>query len=118
MAAQINIQFKESTLDTLIRSTEGLMKSTSFFLPVNGSLPLIDIARRRNICGWEVTKLPGLLFKAKKGDVTLRYYYVTKEWVVNFDDTNRQFEFEHSAHAKQLIRKWFYERERTVHSGA
>lgn len=113
----MNIQFKETILDTFIRSTEGCMKNTSFFLPVDTQTPLIDLTNRRLLCGWEITKLPGLLYKATKGDVTLRFYPCTGEWVVNLDDIGKQFDFDNGADAKNKIRKWLNEnREKQVNS--
>lgn len=105
----MNIQYKETVIDEFIRSTEGLMKHASFFLPVETQLPLIDITKRRNICGWEVVNLPSLFFKASKDGVTVRYYYCTKEWVVNFDDSNKQHEFDDGFIAKQKVRKYLNE---------
>ena len=68
--------------------------------------PIMDVCPRRNICGWEVTKLPGLLFRAVKDGVTVRYYFVTKEWVVNFDADSSQHEYDNAFEAKQIIRSY------------
>lgn len=80
-----------------------------FSLPVDTQLPLIDLTKRRTICGWEVLNLPSLFFKASKDGATLRYYYCTGEWVVNFDDSNKQFEYDDGRQAKSKIRKWLNE---------
>lgn len=88
------------------------MATTRFFLPMETQLPLIDITKRRIICGWEVVNIPSLFFKATKGDVTIRYYYCTNEWVVNFDDTGKQFEYEDGNQAKNKVRKWFRENQK------
>lgn len=114
----MNIQLKETILDIQIRSMEECMKGTSFFLPRETQMPLIDIAKRRLMWGWEVTHISKLLFKAKRTvedrwgiehTVTLRYYFCTGEYVVNFDDDlpgNREFEFTCGTIAKIKIRRW------------
>lgn len=122
MAAQMNIQYKETLIDGLIRSTEGCMNSLlKFSLPIETQFPLIDIAKRRLILGWEVINIPALFFKATKDGATLRYYYCTGEYVVNFEGTgsgrdhesNKQHEYDNGIVAKNKIRKWLDEHTRT-----
>jgi len=114
MAAQMNIQYKETLIDGLIRSTEGCMNSLlKFSLPIETQVPLIDIAKRRLILGWEVINIPALFFKATKDGATLRYYYCTGEYVVNFEETNKQHEYDNGIAAKNKIRKWLDEHTRT-----
>jgi len=118
MAAQMNIQYKETLIDTLIRSTEGCMNNLiKFSLPIETQIPLIDITKRRIICGWEVINVPALFFRASKDGVTVRYYYCTNEWVINFEGTgsgrdhenNKQYEYDDGHLAKQKVRKWLNE---------
>ena len=121
MAAKLNIQYKESILDGLLKSWSDFMKTASFFLPREYQMPLIDIAKRRTILGWEVIHISKLLFKMTKkvtdqwGNeyyATLRYYFCTHEYVVSFDDSKHEFEYQCGAAAKLKIRKWLNERSR------